>query len=74
MSKNAQFPTLSALPFTTVSGAPCCGEEQIPMTSTHLPPSLGDTSGGPHGREATRRARGSEDSAKAWARGRVLNR
>jgi hypothetical protein len=49
MSKNALFPTLSALPFTTASCAPWSGEEQMPITSDNLPPSIGDTSRGPHG-------------------------
>ena len=64
MNKKSLFPTLSALPFTTVSGDPWSGGEQMPMASNHLPPSLGDRSGA-HGVEATRNARGSEDSAKA---------
>jgi hypothetical protein len=74
MSENALFPTLSALPFTDVSCAPRSGEEQMPITSNNLPPSLGDTSGGPHGVEAMRSVRGSEASPRAWALGIVLNR
>jgi hypothetical protein len=47
VSKKALFPTLSALPFTTVSCAPRSGEVQMPMASNRLSPSPGDTSGGP---------------------------
>jgi hypothetical protein len=62
MSKKALLPTLSAFPFATVLCARRSGDEQMPISSHNLPPSLGDTSGGPHGVEGTRKARGSEGS------------
>jgi hypothetical protein len=69
MSKKALFPTLSASPFTTISCAPPTGRD---ADAHGLEPSQSVTwrhLRGAHGVEATRNARGSEDSAKAWAWG-----
>jgi hypothetical protein len=74
MSNIALFPTLRLVPFATVWCAPRSEEEQMPITSNNLPPSPGDTSRGPRGVEATRKARGSVDSVRVWALGIVLNR